>query len=184
MIPVHQAELVKKLEHTIHNVNEKGLETIIHFIGDMEKCELYNINTTKERLEQIREEEQQAEMERKAQEEAERRNRAEALKTNETMKLLGYQYYFSIIGEKGFKEINNILKANPYTATMETALDLFVLGHIYGKRAERAKRKDKCNVKYKKEIIQMLNEMSNEEYLEKIYYYVNAKYQRDKNKGV
>ena len=140
---MHQAELVKKLEHTIHSVNEKGLRAIICLIDDIEEIEKYNINTTKERLEQIREEEKQAEMERKAQEEAERRNRAEALKTNETMKLLGYQYYFSAIGEKGFKEINNILKANPYTATMETAMDLFVLGHIYGKRAERARRKGK-----------------------------------------
>ena len=130
---MHQAEVIKKLEHAIHNVNEQGLETIIHFISDMEKCELYNINTTKERLEQIKAKEEQ--------EEAERRNRPNTYKANETMKMLVNQPYFSIIGNQGFKEIDNILEANPYTATMETAMDLFVLGHIYGKRAERARRK-------------------------------------------
>ena len=138
---MHQAEVIKKLEHAIHNVNEKGLETIIHFISDMEKCELYNINTSKERLEQIKAQEEQEEAERRKRAEAERRKRPNTYESNETMKMLVNQPYFSIIGKQGFKEIDNILEARPYTATEETALDLFVLGYIYGKRAERARRK-------------------------------------------
>ena len=57
------------------------------------------------------------------------------------MKMLGRQFQLSIIGKQGFKEIDNILEARPYTATTQTAMDIFTLGYIYGKRAERARRK-------------------------------------------
>ncbi len=140
---MHQAELIKKLEHTIHNVNEQGLELIMCAIGNFEEIEKYNINTTKERLEQIKAEEEQEEAERQAKREAERRNKPNPYEVNETMKMLEHQCPFEIIGKQGFKEINNILEANPYTATQETAINLFTLGYIYGKRAERARRKNK-----------------------------------------
>ena len=143
IVHMQQTELIAKLEHTIHSVNEKGLRAIICLIGDIEEIEKYNINTTKERLEQIREEEQQAEMERKAQEEEKRKNQPNPYRANATMQMLGHQLYCRIIEKQGFKEIDNILEARPYTSTMETAMDVFALGYIYGKRAERARRKGK-----------------------------------------
>lgn len=60
---------------------------------------------------------------------------------NDTMRLLGHQY--SIIWDNDVvrHEIKEISEARPHTFTISAASDIFMLGYIYGKRAERARRK-------------------------------------------
>lgn len=62
---------------------------------------------------------------------------------NDTMRLLGQQCAASIIGDNDVvrHEIKEISEARPYTFTVDAAIDIFMLGYIYGKRAERARRK-------------------------------------------
>ena len=63
-------------------------------------------------------------------------------KKNKTMKLLGKQrmvdgFWFN---EEIHKEIDEIADARPGSFMTCAAADIFVLGYIYGKRAERARR--------------------------------------------
>lgn len=61
---------------------------------------------------------------------------------NDTMRMLGYQYAMEILcREKVWEDMDNIAKARPYEATKTIAIDYFMLGYIYGKRAERSRRK-------------------------------------------
>ena len=64
---------------------------------------------------------------------------------NETMRLLGRQYTAEIFwcDNKVRKDIAEIAEARPHSFTLNAAQDIFTLGYIYGKRAERARRKDK-----------------------------------------
>jgi hypothetical protein len=61
--------------------------------------------------------------------------------TNITMCLLGYQYTTEMLGKEQFKAMDDIAKTRPNSFTKESAIDLYLLGYIYGKRAERASRK-------------------------------------------
>lgn len=63
-------------------------------------------------------------------------------KKNETMRLLGYQTvgHFWYNNEVRM-QIEHIAEARPYTFALEAAADIFNLGYIYGKRAERARKK-------------------------------------------
>lgn len=60
---------------------------------------------------------------------------------NETMKLLSHQHITEIITKEAKKQMEEIAAARKYTTTFVTAMDMFVLGYIHGKRAERARRK-------------------------------------------
>jgi hypothetical protein len=60
---------------------------------------------------------------------------------NDTMQLLGHQRPAEIITEEARKQMGEITAARKYTTTFVTAMDMFTLGYIYGKRAERARRK-------------------------------------------
>lgn len=60
---------------------------------------------------------------------------------NATMRLLGHQRPGEIITEEARKQMDEIAKARKFTITFVTAMDMFTLGYIYGKRAERAKKK-------------------------------------------
>lgn len=62
-------------------------------------------------------------------------------KTNATMELLGKQVTLQIITPDIEKQMDEITEAREYTATFMTSLDMFMLGYIHGKRAERARRK-------------------------------------------
>ena len=69
--------------------------------------------------------------------------------TNETMKMLGCQYYLNIFkNEKrdAFNDMMNAYRAKGNIHYVDIAMDAFMLGYIYGKREERKKRK---NVQYK-----------------------------------
>ena len=64
---------------------------------------------------------------------------------NKTMKLLGKQFMVSVFwqNEEVHKAIEEIAEARPYSFTIEAAADIFTLGYIYGKQAERARRRGK-----------------------------------------
>ena len=61
---------------------------------------------------------------------------------NETMKLLGHQVYSEIINinELG-KLIKDVAQARQVNFDVDAAYDIYTLGYIYGKRAERRRRK-------------------------------------------
>lgn len=42
------------------------------------------------------------------------------------------------------QQIHDIAEARPYNFTLEAASDIFMLGYIHGKRAERAQRRRKA----------------------------------------
>lgn len=62
---------------------------------------------------------------------------------NKTMQLLGKQCMVTAFwcNDKVRKGIDEISEARPHSFTIEAAADIFTLGYIYGKRAERARRK-------------------------------------------
>lgn len=66
-------------------------------------------------------------------------------KKNKTMQLLGKQRMVTAFwcNDKVRKGINEIAEARPYSFTIEAAADIFTLGYIYGKQAERSRRRGK-----------------------------------------
>ena len=61
---------------------------------------------------------------------------------NATMRLLGKQCATDVFwrNNKARKAIDEIAEARPYSFTLEAASNIFVLGYIFGKRAERARK--------------------------------------------
>ena len=68
-----------------------------------------------------------------------------AYEKNKTMKLLGRRRMIAAFwcNDKVRKEIDEITEARPYSFTTDAAADIFTLGYIYGKQAERARRRGK-----------------------------------------
>lgn len=62
-------------------------------------------------------------------------------RANTTMKLLEKQDFFSILTKEAENQMDEVMEARKYTSTFMTAVDMFMLGYINGKRAERARRK-------------------------------------------
>lgn len=64
---------------------------------------------------------------------------------NKTMQLLGKQRMVTAFwcNDKVRKGIDEIAEARPYSFTIEAAADIFTLGYIYGKQAERSRRRGK-----------------------------------------
>ena len=62
---------------------------------------------------------------------------------NDTMRLLGYQRAVSTFwcSDAVRREIEQISESRPCSFTIAAAGDIFMLGYIHGKRAERARRK-------------------------------------------
>ncbi|MBS6396680.1 MAG: hypothetical protein KH452_05965 [Clostridiales bacterium] len=63
--------------------------------------------------------------------------------TNATMQMLGKNVYIGPLNMQTFSEIDDILEARPYSCSRDTAMDIFMLGYIHGKRADRERRKRK-----------------------------------------
>lgn len=64
---------------------------------------------------------------------------------NETMRLLGKQCNSLLAfwcNDETQWEIKQISEARPYSFTIETACDIFMLGYIHGKREERKRKKE------------------------------------------
>ena len=61
---------------------------------------------------------------------------------NDTMRMLGEQRSVGIfwMNKEVRKAVDEIAEARPYSFTLEAASDIFVLGYIFGKRAERARK--------------------------------------------
>lgn len=57
------------------------------------------------------------------------------------MQMLGHNCYLKVFDRKVFSELDDILNARPFSYTKDTAMDIFMLGYIYGKRAERKRKK-------------------------------------------
>ncbi len=68
-------------------------------------------------------------------------------KRNETMELLGKQTFKNYFGaiKEARKGLDEIKEARPHSFTKDAAEDIFVLGYIYGKRADRARRASRTN---------------------------------------
>lgn len=64
-------------------------------------------------------------------------------KTNDTMKLLGKQHYSNSVGQDGYRQLQDIIKAHKAhnrLNLMEMLIEAFTCGHIHGIKAERARR--------------------------------------------
>ena len=67
-------------------------------------------------------------------------------KTNETMRLIGQQFYNEAVTEKGYQQIKDILSAHIECNRVEVIdimTNAFIAGYIHGIRHERARRKGK-----------------------------------------
>lgn len=64
---------------------------------------------------------------------------------NKTMFMLGKNCAANAFwgNEEVKKQINEIAEARPHHFILEAAADIFMLGYIYGKRAERARKKQR-----------------------------------------
>lgn len=61
---------------------------------------------------------------------------------NETMRMLAKQDFLDFFGNEEIrKQIDDIRAARPYQCTVDAAMDMFVLGTIYGKRMERDRKR-------------------------------------------
>lgn len=60
---------------------------------------------------------------------------------NETMKLLGKQVCEALYFDEVKRQIHDIADARPHSFKYGAAMDIFILGYLYGKRGERARRK-------------------------------------------
>lgn len=61
---------------------------------------------------------------------------------NKTMQFLGHQHSAAPFwcNEQVREEVREISEGRPYSFTLDAASDVFMLGYIHGKRAERARR--------------------------------------------
>lgn len=60
---------------------------------------------------------------------------------NKTMFILGKNCHSAFWNSEEVKQqIRDIAEARPYCFTLEAAADIFMLGYIHGKRAERVKK--------------------------------------------
>lgn len=57
--------------------------------------------------------------------------------SSDVMRLLGFQYALKVFPTD---EVEAVLKANEGEGEIAAAVDVFMLGYIYGKRAERSRR--------------------------------------------
>lgn len=60
---------------------------------------------------------------------------------NETMKLLGKQTCEALFSDEVRKQIHDIAEARNTRFEHNAAMDVFLLGYIYGKKEERARKK-------------------------------------------
>lgn len=71
---------------------------------------------------------------------------------NDTMRMIGKNpVIWFMDNDVTFEILNDVMEARPYTATFETAQDLVMLGYIYGKRAERKRKKERLKRQMERE---------------------------------
>lgn len=143
---MQREQLESKWIEEIKNTNLEGLQTLDKLFGGISKIEQYNINTTEERIAEIKELQEQKrieeEAEKKRKQEEERRNKPNVYTLNDTMRLLGHQRIVQIF-EKYKDMYEEVLKAHPYEGTFGICIDMFSLGILCGKKIDRERRKKK-----------------------------------------
>ena len=138
---MNQTELLQKIEAYLKGMNVEGVKFLCRLAEMISEVKKYAASVTPEEYAQREQLEAQERAEKKAREEEERRNRPSPYTLNATMQMLGYQYYLNVLTQETFSAIDDILTARPYASTRETSMDVFMLGYIYGKRAERKRRR-------------------------------------------
>lgn len=139
--------IINKWIEELQNINLEGLELITKLCGGISEMEKYNINTTPERIEEIKAIEAQQKAEERAkreQEQAEeRRKRPFIYNLNPTMRLLGRQCIVTTFNK--YKDMySEVLEAHPHEGTFDICIDMFSLGIICGKRIDRQRRKERA----------------------------------------
>lgn len=145
-----------QLLQVINNLNEIGINSLLYLFGNFDKIELYNINTTPERIAELQQIDKQKEEQRKAQYEEDRERasfeRAQAEYKRQT------EFKAALTGrEKKFFELiesvkpktcycldywEMILLADAYNNNLiNGCYDIFRYGFLKGQRAEKNRRK-------------------------------------------
>lgn len=121
---MNREEMTEKLNTVISNLNEDGLAFMYYFIGDMHEIEKYNINTSSDRLEEIKllEKRQDAE-----EEEVKQKRKLEEMEAEERKAAIS-----SITGkERGFwDKIEKVYKMDISRYDMK-AWQVMLLAEIY-----------------------------------------------------
>lgn len=132
----------EQLIQMINNLNENGIDSLLYFFGDMDKKERYNINTTPERVAELKQMEEQE----KAEREAEKAVRDSLIFSEREQLKKEYQKEFEMIGnQNAFMSQREILfaidKVNEYESEFMKILSSYNWGYIQGVKAERARKK-------------------------------------------
>lgn len=61
---------------------------------------------------------------------------------NDTMRMIGYQQVPEIFTSGARRQINEVLDVRKSEITFDAAIEMFIIGFIHGKRAERIRRKN------------------------------------------
>lgn len=61
---------------------------------------------------------------------------------NDTMRMIGYQQVQEIFTSGARRQINEVLDVRKSEITFDAAIEMFIIGFIHGKRAERIRRKN------------------------------------------
>lgn len=132
-------KVIRKWVEELNNTNNEGLELLTKLFGGISRNERYNINTTPERIKELKAIKAQEE----EKERLDRMNRPSPYSLNPTMKLLGYQYIFGHI-DRYRNMYDEVAQAHPHEGTYDICIDMFSLGIICGKRMDRQRRKERA----------------------------------------
>lgn len=123
---MNSEEMTEKLNTVISNLNDDGLALMYYFIGDMHEIEKYNINTSSDRLEEIKllEKRQKAK-----EEEAEQKRKFEEMEAEEKRKKAAIS---SLSGKerKFWDKIEKVKKMDISRYTMKIQ-EVMLLAEIY-----------------------------------------------------
>ena len=123
---MNHEELMEKLDTVICNLNDDGLALMYYFIGDMHEIEKYNINTSSDRLEEIKllEKRQNAKVE-----EAKQKRKLEEMEAEEKRKKAAIS---SLSGKerKFWDKIESVKKMDISRYTMKSQ-EVMLLAEIY-----------------------------------------------------
>lgn len=136
-------KVIRKWVEELNNTNNEGLELLTKLFGGISQNERYNINTTPERIKELKATKAQQEAEEKEKERQEYMNSPSPYSLNPTMKLLGYQYIFGHI-DRYRNMYDEVMQAHPHEGTYDICIDMFSLGIICGKRMDRERRKERA----------------------------------------
>ena len=140
----NREKLLQSITEALQELNTDALQLIDScFIQTIKGSERYSINTTEERLEELKaaaaEREKKQEEEKKQLEEI-KENR---YKLNPTMIMLGNSSYWSYCFPYGkyHSFLHDVIQARPFETTLDAAIDIFSIGMICGIKEQRSRAK-------------------------------------------